>query len=78
MHSKEFLINTIHKVKEFNILASSYKENIDVSEGRHVVNAASILGIFSLDLLNPVTVTIHTDDLERADQFFKEVEEVLK
>ena len=72
------MINTIHKVKEFNKLASSYTESIDISEGRHVVNAASILGIFSLDLLNPVTVTIHTEDATRANDFFKEVEDILR
>lgn len=78
MQSREFVINTIDRVKKFNKLASSYMENVDISRGRYVVDAASILGIFSLDLSRPVTVTIHTDDLEQANKFFKEVEEILR
>ena len=78
MQSREFLINTVDKVKKFNWLASECVENVDISRGRYVVDAASILGIFSLDLSWPVTVTIHTDDLDRADRFFSEVEETLR
>ena len=35
---------------------------MDLRSGRHVVDAKSILGIFSLDLSKPVTLEIHADD----------------
>ena len=35
---------------------------IDLSSERYIVDAKSIMGIFSLDLLNPIGVTIHSDD----------------
>lgn len=78
MHSKEFDINTIGRVKRFVDLTAQFNEDIDLVEDKYVVNAKSILAIFSLNLHKPIQVRIHTDDLERADQFFKEVEEVLK
>lgn len=78
MRKRDFLINSVEKVKEFNRLASNYMEDIDVGIGRYIVDAASLLGIFSLNLAKPVTVTIHTDDEEQANKFFNEVEEVCK
>jgi len=36
--------------------------DIDLSSGRYVVDAKSIMGIFSLDLLNPILLTAHTTD----------------
>ena len=37
---------------------------MDLQSGRHVVDAKSILGIFSLDLSKPVKLIIHSDDCE--------------
>lgn len=38
--------------------------DIDLSSGRYVVDAKSIMGIFSLDLMNKILLTAHTDDVE--------------
>ena len=38
---------------------------MDLREGRHVVDAKSILGIFSLDLSRPITLEIYSDDCEQ-------------
>ena len=35
-----------------------------LSSGRYVVDAKSIMGIFSLDLMNKILLTAHTDDVE--------------
>ena len=37
---------------------------IDLSSGRYVVDAKSIMGIFSLDLMNPILLTCHSDNQE--------------
>ncbi len=50
------------KVKEFVDITQSYKCEILLKSGKYVVDAKSILGIFSLDLSKPVTVEIYSDD----------------
>lgn len=56
-------INTIDSIKEFVNVVCNFLEDIDATDGRYIVNAKSIMGILSLNLLNPVNVTIHTDNL---------------
>jgi len=38
--------------------------DIDLSSGRYIVDAKSIMGIFSLDLMNPLTLTAHGEDCD--------------
>lgn len=48
--------------KEFVYAVTNYPYDIDLTSGRYVVDAKSIMGIFSLDLSNPICVVAHTDD----------------
>lgn len=63
---KEFKIqlSTIRDVQNFIQKVISFDMEIDLSSGRYVVDAKSIMGIFSLDLINPITLTAHTDSEE--------------
>lgn len=64
------VIDTIEKVKEFtNAALKSKIDNIDVKSGRYVVDARSIMGLFSLDLSNPLDVCFETDNEEELDKF---------
>jgi phosphotransferase system HPr-like phosphotransfer protein len=49
-------------VKEFVNIISATDYDIDLRSGRYVVDAKSILGIFSLDLSMPITMEVHSDD----------------
>ena len=44
--------------------ASKYESRIYVQSGDRKVNAKSIMGIFSLDLLKPIRMTVHSDDCQ--------------
>ena len=67
MKSMKIRLSTIADVRDFvNIVAKS-DTDIDLASGRYVVDGKSIMGIFSLDLLSPITLTAHTDD---ADELF--------
>ncbi|HZJ82681.1 MAG TPA: HPr family phosphocarrier protein [Clostridia bacterium] len=57
-------------VKNFVNIVSKYPYEIDLRSGRHVIDAKSILGIFSLDLSKPVIVEIYSDD---CDDFLDEI-----
>jgi len=57
-------LNTIDKVKSFVNDLSKFDSDFDLVSGRYVIDAKSIMGIFSLDLSKPIECTIHADDTE--------------
>lgn len=70
MKSVKIRLSTIADVRDFvNILAKT-EIDIDLSSGRYVVDGKSIMGIFSLDLLSPITLTAHSDD---TDELFESI-----
>lgn len=75
--NKEILINlnTINKVKQFVHIVEEFKSEIDIVSGRYIVDGKSIMGIFSLNLLEPLLVRILTDDVEEIESFNKVMEE---
>ena len=44
-----------------NVATSASPVDVDLAAGRYLVDAKSIMGIFSLDLSKPVNVQIHSD-----------------
>ena len=55
-------LSSIEDVRNFVELVRQFEGEIDLSSGRYVVDAKSIMGIFSLDLMNPIELTAQTDD----------------
>lgn len=55
-------LTTLEDVRRFVNTVTKYDIEIDLCSGRYVVDAKSIMGIFSLDLLSPIQLTAHTDD----------------
>ncbi len=62
MTTFNILINSIDDVKNFVNIVNRYSFDIDLISGRYIVDAKSIMGIFSLDLGSPIKVEAHTDD----------------
>lgn len=56
------LLDSINQVKDFANMINRFKCDADLSSGRYVIDAKSIMGIFSLDLQNPLNLTIYTED----------------
>lgn len=54
-------LSSIDDVKDFVKAASQFTTDIDLVSGRYIIDAKSILGIFSLDLGQPVKVRIADD-----------------
>ena len=67
-------LSTIEDIRKFVEIVTRQDYDIDLSSGRYVVDAKSIMGIFSLDLMNPIELTAHGDD---ADALFKEIEKFI-
>jgi phosphotransferase system HPr-like phosphotransfer protein len=55
-------LSLVENVNNFVNIVARYPYEMDLRAGRHVVDAKSILGIFSLDLSKPITLEIYSDD----------------
>ena len=62
MKTVKININTINDVKNFVSIVSRCDYDVDIVSGRYAIDAKSIMGIFSLDLSKPLTLTIHSSD----------------
>ena len=62
MKTVKISLNSIDKVKAFVNTVSQFDSDFDLISGRYVIDAKSIMGIFSLDLSQPIDLTIHADD----------------
>jgi phosphotransferase system HPr-like phosphotransfer protein len=69
-------LSSISDVKRFVSAACAQTCEIDLVAGRYVVDAKSIMGIFSIDLSKPITVDVRGTEAE-AEAFRKAVEEYL-
>ena len=65
MKTVQISLNSIDKVKAFVNDISKYDFDFDLVSGRYVIDAKSIMGIFSLDLSKAIDVQIHGDDPEK-------------
>ena len=61
MASINLNLNSIDKVKGFVNIINTYDGDFDLASDRYVVDAKSIMGIFSLDLGCPVRLDIHDE-----------------
>lgn len=66
MKTVKIQLNSIDKVKSFVNDISKYDTDFDLISGRYIIDAKSIMGIFSLDLSKPIDLAIH-DEKARDD-----------
>lgn len=62
MKTVQISLNSIDKVKSFVNEISKFDNDFDLVSGRYVIDAKSIMGIFSLDLSKPINLNIHADE----------------
>ena len=70
MSEAYIVLKTIQDVREFVNIVIAFEYEIDLVQGRYVIDAKSIMGIFSLDLSKEIKLVIHSDD---AEAFIKEI-----
>ena len=59
---KQIILDNVDKVKAFVVTVSKYPGDATLVSGRYVVDAKSIMGIFSLDLSKPINLNIHAEE----------------
>ena len=62
MKTVKISLNSIDKVKAFVNDVTKFDTDFDLVSGRYVIDAKSIMGIFSLDLSKSIDLNIHDDD----------------
>ncbi|MCD8098024.1 MAG: HPr family phosphocarrier protein [Lachnospiraceae bacterium] len=61
MKTVHISLNSIDKVKAFVNEITKFGNDFDLVSGRYVIDAKSIMGIFSLDLSKPIELNIHSE-----------------
>ena len=61
MKTIQISLNSIDKVKSFVNDITKFDYDFDLVSGRYVIDAKSIMGIFSLDLSKPIDLIIHVE-----------------
>lgn len=64
MKTVKISLNSIDKVKSFVNDITKFDYDFDLVSGRYVIDAKSIMGIFSLDLSKAIDLNIHADNAE--------------
>lgn len=75
MRTCEIMLSSINDVKAFVNIVNNYNFDVDLVSGRYVVDAKSIMGIFSLDLSKPIKVEVRE---EGSEKFFEELSPFIK
>ena len=55
-------LDSIEKVKSFVNTLTRFDSDFDLVSGRYVIDAKSIMGIFSLDLSKDIELHVHGED----------------
>ena len=66
-------LQTINDVRKLVSVVEKYPFSVDLSEGRSLVDAKSLMGIFSLDLLQPIKLIAEKDD----PNLFEELKDII-
>lgn len=70
-------LETINDVKNFVSAVTTFECDFDIVADRYVVDAKSIMGIFSLDLSKPLALQINTDDEKEIGDVLKAISAVI-
>ena len=61
MSTIKIQLDSIDKVKSFVNILAKFDCDFDLISGRYIIDAKSIMGIFSLDISKPIDLEIHAD-----------------
>ena len=74
MCETKIILRDIDSIRSFVRQVIQVDFEVDLVQGRYLIDAKSIMGIFALDTLSPITVVAHTDN---ADEFFARIEKYI-
>lgn len=75
MITVEIRLNEVSAINDFVNKVSRLSCDVDLVRGRYVIDAKSIMGIFSLDLSKPISLIIHDEKTEAVEKFLDEIKD---
>ena len=76
MQEVNILLESIERVKKFVAITSQYDADFDLISGRYIIDAKSILGIFSINLSKPVGLRIYAEQ-DEAEEILEGLKEYI-
>ena len=74
MQETKIVLRDIQSIREFVSIVIMIDYEVDLVQGRYIIDAKSIMGIFALDTLSPITLIAHTED---ASVFFEKIDKFI-
>ena len=71
MKTYTIMIDSIIAAKTFVNIVNTCEFDIDLESGRYLVDAKSIMGIFSLDLSKPIKMHVYADKFDEFEKLIK-------
>ena len=71
MKTVQISLNSIDKVMSYFNDVTKFQSDFDLVSGRYVIDAKSIMGIFSLDLSKPIDLNIHSENTDEILEMLK-------
>ena len=68
MKSFKVMLSSIEDVKTLVEIVNEFDFDVDMVSGRYVVDAKSLMGIFSLDLAKPVSMRVYAEETEKLEE----------
>ena len=75
MQRTEIFLSNVKDVRDFVNMVILIGYDVDLMQGKYVIDAKSVMGIFALDLMTPITVIAHSDNTK---DFFAKLERFKK
>ena len=71
------MLNSIDKVKQFVNVTSKVDGDVFLQSGRYIVDAKSIMGIFSIDLTKPLDMSFEKCSDEERNKYLEKIQEFI-
>lgn len=75
MQRTEIVLSSVKDVRDFVNMVILIGYDVDLMQGKYVIDAKSVMGIFALDLMTPITVIAHSDNTR---EFFEKLKRFQK
>ena len=74
MKKIQITLSSIQDIRKFVNEVTLLDYEVDLEQGRYIVDAKSIMGIFALDTLSPINLVAHSDNV---DEFFAAINQFI-
>lgn len=78
MKTVNIKINDVSKVKNFVNINSKFDCDLDLIAGKYVIDAKSIMGVFSIDLSKVLQLNIQSDDEDTINEYLEAIDKYIE